>query len=475
MKNKKLISIFYVLCIGSVLLIPSLFLVIMSLTDYRPVSGLLGSSFVGFANIAEFLSQLIFMRVLKNTFTISILALFIGAAYLFTAFLAIGNSRNRMVKAALTIVFALPAIIPVNAYIIILQAILPTEIMMKSSVLLQVIAAAEYGLRYSAVFVIGAMFSKGNILREATKYTFLFVALRLIHILTMDTAFLNSFYNPLTYEHLDTFGSYLYRTGLMQSEFSGYAAGYVVQLLIQLLPAVVGVFLLMILFRDRSSLNSSSGNFLPSIIFAVLPVVLLILALATGTGDGVYFEQPRVIQAYAYGMLIAAASAVVVVGLGMLLARAVVNLGTVGVLLAAVLYFVGDNLLGYYMVGRSLGMLDTFAGVVFQNMYLIAPVGLIGAFMMKEDGSVSRAFTISVSAFGLAFAWFWGDHMSALVALRSAYKTPLSMVIYQLNNRQNTIDHSPDAIQLTATLYVLVPILVAGACIVVSRFIERRK
>ncbi len=474
MKNKKMISILSLVCIGLVLLIPFLNLAIMSFTDFSAYNGLLGSPFVGFANIAEVLSKSGVTRVMKNTVVISILSLFVGAAYIFVAFPAIGASHNRIVKTGLTIIFALPAMIPVNTYIIILQTILPREVLIQSSVLLQMIAAVEYGVRFSAVFVIGALFVRGNILREATKYSLLFVSLRLINILTVDTTFMNSFYNPLTYEHLDTYGSYLHRLGFMQSDFSVAAAGYIVRLLAGLLPAVIGLFLLVMLFREKTSLNNSSGNFGPFILFAVLPMVLLVLAVVTGTGDFFGFELPRVRQAYIYGIVIAVVSAGVVVTLGMLLAYAIVHLGMAGVLIVAALYFVSDNLLGYYISGRSIGMLNSIAGVVFQNMYLTAPIALIGAFIMKADYSVSRIFTVSGAAMGLAFAWFWGDHMSALVALHSTDKYPISVVMYQVGNSQNAAGYSSGPGQLTAILYILIPILAAGACIGISSFGDKQ-
>lgn len=136
MKNKKMISILSLVCIGLVLLIPFLNLAIMSFTDFSAYNGLLGSPFVGFANIAEVLSKSGVTRVMKNTVVISILSLFVGAAYIFVAFPAIGASHNRIVKTGLTIIFALPAMIPVNTYIIILQTILPREVLIQSSVLL---------------------------------------------------------------------------------------------------------------------------------------------------------------------------------------------------------------------------------------------------------------------------------------------------------------------------------------------------
>lgn len=126
---------------------------------------------------------------------------------------------------------------------------------------------------------------------------YLFVAMKLLNILATDMGFMNNFYNPLTYEHLDTYSTYQFRSGMMQSNFSGYAAGYVVQLLIQLLPALIGMYIIASPFRrsqekptmpfalDTGASKETtyqaydSGNrvYLPYMLFAVLPLTLLVL------------------------------------------------------------------------------------------------------------------------------------------------------------------------------------------------------
>ena len=162
MKAKKTISVLCLLFFGIILLLPCIVLLIMSVKDYTPRLGLFGSASVGLTNINMLLHQSTFVRILKNTFSISILAMIIGAVYLFIAILAMNSFQKRIIKALAALLFTLPAILPPNTYVHMLQTILPTEVLVKSSALLQMIASAENGLRFASVFVIAALFTKGN-------------------------------------------------------------------------------------------------------------------------------------------------------------------------------------------------------------------------------------------------------------------------------------------------------------------------
>ena len=64
--------------------------------------------------------------------------------------------------------------------------------------------------------------------------------------------------------------------------------------------------------------------------------------------------------------------------------------------------------------------------------------------------------------------------MSALVALHSTDKYPISVVMYQVGNSQNAAGYSSGPGQLTAILYILIPILAAGACIGISSFGDKQ-
>lgn len=467
---RKLVSAIGIFWISLFLLISSITLLVMSVKDYSPLHGLVGSPFVGLDNITEVLSDQDMGRVLKNTLVISVLSLAIGAGYLLAAFESISALKNTISKLVFTFLFALPALIPVNAYTIMLTELLPREVLTNSSILLQVITAAQTGLRFSAVFVIAALFTKDNSRNEVLKNVLLYVAVGLIRILTLDAAFLNGFSNPLTYEHLDTYGTYSYRTGLMQSQFSLYAGRYVVGLLIQLLPAIVGIVLLVMLLKNESHVVKSSRDVnnidnakrvSPIVIVVVLPVALLLLVIIAGGGGSLGFEHLLVAQSYARGIIIAAASSIVVVVLGMLLANAALELKAAGICLVAFLYFISDDLLGSYFVIRSLGMYNTFAGMVLQNLHWIAPTALIGAVILRSNYSVKKVLAVSVAALGIGFAWFWGDYMSAMVVASSSERYPISYVMQQAMSGSAEV-------QLTATLYIIVPVLVAGIGIVVG-------
>lgn len=55
-----------------------MFGLVMAFQDFKPAKGIFGSEFVGFANFISFFTSPNFFTVLRNTFVISALGLFIG-------------------------------------------------------------------------------------------------------------------------------------------------------------------------------------------------------------------------------------------------------------------------------------------------------------------------------------------------------------------------------------------------------------
>lgn len=473
MKTKKVISILCLLFFGMILLSPCIILLIMSVKDYTPRLGLFGSASVGLTNINMLWHQTAFVRILKNTFSISILAMFIGASYLFIAILAINSLQKNILKALAALIFTIPAILPTNTYVHMLLTFLPTEVLVTSSFLLQVIASVENGLRFASLFVIAVLFTKGGGVSHARKYTLLYIGMKCIHFLATDTGFMNAFSNPLTYEHLETCDSFLYRIGLMQSSFSGYAAGYVVRLLLQLLPAVIGLIILLSIYKPNTypANDSDNGAYLPCMIMAVLPIALLCLIGSSCFEGDLLLSHPRVQQGYFNGALIALASAAVITCFGLLLAAASIQLNKFGIIWIALLYFLSDSLLGPYMIGRQLGAHDTLIGVLIQNMHFILPATIIGTMILRNEHHKNLLPALTISLLGLAFAWFWGDHMAPLVTLHSTHKYPISLIMHQFLNRQGdnvAVGSSSGDIQISWLPYILIPIIITGACFIIS-------
>ena len=181
---------------------------------------------------------------------------------------------------------------------------------------------------------------------------------------------MNEFATPLTYEYLDTYDSLLYRIGIYPMQFSQYAAWYVVKIVLQLFPAVIGLFLLISLYKSelKNAISvCSNRKYFSGIILALLPIALILL---------------------------------------------------------------------------------------------------IG---MASFGGQSR-LSLPISAFGLAFAWFWGDHMAFQFIQGRDHIFPISLVMkWQLSptEYEAVFSSSGDA-PLSWLPYVLIPVLIAGACFIIG-------
>ena len=98
MKTKKIVSIFCLIFLSFLLLLPCISMLVMSFMKYSSNKDLFGSPFVGLESITRFLKQTELMRAIQNTFTISILALIFGVIYLLVAIPAIRSFHNKVIN-----------------------------------------------------------------------------------------------------------------------------------------------------------------------------------------------------------------------------------------------------------------------------------------------------------------------------------------------------------------------------------------
>ena len=480
MKTKKSVSIFCLIFLSILLLLPCISLFVMSFMKYSSNKGLFGSPFVGLASITKFLKQTELIRAIQNTFTISILALILGVIYLIVAIPTIHSFQNRVVKAVVAWIFILPAILPANTYILLLRSYFSTETLVTGSIWLQLIAAAQNSLRFASVFVITALFTKGDIKLQIRKCVLLYIGMKLIRILSTDTGFMSEFSNPLTYEYLDTYDSLLYRIGIYPMQFSQYAAGYVVKIVLQLLPALIGVFLLISLYKSESKNAAavcSKRKYYPGMALALVPIALLLLiGMASFRGQS-KLSLPIVQAVYIYGFLFAVAIAAITISFGLLLASASAQLNKWSLTLITVLYFLSDSLLGPKILCHHLEALDTFWILPIQNMHYILPTAIIGTMLIKDKHSQKLLPALPISAFGLAFAWFWGDHMAFQFIQGRDHIFPISLAMkWQLSTTKYVAVASSSSDEPLSWLpYVLIPIIIAGACFIIGSVLYNKE
>lgn len=111
-----------------ILLIPSLILlivftyipmygVIIAFKDFRPVSGILGSQWVGFYNFERFFKQAAFWRILKNTLILSLYSLAAGFPIPIILALLLNSSVNTKFKKIVQTITYIPHFISVVVFV----------------------------------------------------------------------------------------------------------------------------------------------------------------------------------------------------------------------------------------------------------------------------------------------------------------------------------------------------------------------
>ena len=465
--TKKILGTIVILLATLILLIPFWYVLILSLKEFSPMRGLFGSPWVGFKNFSAFINSPYFTKILSNTFVISILGTIIGAVYVFISSLAIGSGKNSVKKGILALIFALPAIIPINLF----AGILPREILMTPSFLLRLAVSVIDGLRVAGLLVICAFFIKDDVLKNSLKCMLLFVAIRFIFIMTPDAMVINRIYNPLTYEILDVFSTYTYRTGLINANYSMAASVHIIKTLLQFIPCVIACLILVLITKNKAekTVVLENSNFQPAVIGAVVPAIILIATIITGGSLLPADVNKMVIMGYVNEILIALVSGILVTVISLGLAIAARNSGAIGLIAIALLCLTGNCMSGKYLLIHTIGLTNTFLGVVLNNLSMISVLALILTFATYNNRGLINNVSAFTFGFGMMFSWFWGDSISPMTILRDRAVYPLSLVLREITISAGEITSG----FLTTLPYIIIPIAVAVAGIAVGVLIKK--
>ncbi|MBE7041855.1 MAG: hypothetical protein E7400_07830 [Ruminococcaceae bacterium] len=471
MKNKK--TLLAILCgigialVTLVLLIPFFYTLLLSLQDYSPLRGLFGSRLVGFNHFVSFFSGPYFLKLLKNSILISLLGTVVGAAYAYLASVAIASSKNSFLKATLTMLFVIPAIIPVTLF----RTLFPTQFLVSPSLLLTLFVSVLDGIRLAGLVTFAAFFLKGNAFKEGLRCMLLFIAIRLIGLLTNNTELIFGIYHPATYEVLDVFSTYAHRTGIMSADFSLSAAAHITKTVLQFFPAVLAcVILILINKTDDKETSLSEIRFLPAAVFAVIPLALLITILITGGSLLPAGETAMVMTGYLFEFLYAFLSALLVTVVAYLLALASRYSKIVGCIALTVLALTAGSLIGPYLMIRSFSLLNTVLGPVFLNMSMVPVLALVLSFALHRENNLKSNITAFIFGFIMTFSNFWGSCLNSTIAISEQRMQPLSLILKRVLS-YFSIEHSavmqegriPFApVPLSTVPYILIPLLVVG-------------
>lgn len=477
MKTKKIVFSLLTVLIGIILLIPFITTIRMSMIDYRPASGISFSPDVGFEHYKAFFSSPYFGNVFSNSLSISCVSLLIGAVYTFFASSAITATKNNILRFLLTFVFCIPALIP---------GVLISNMLVElweSPLLARFLLSVFDGLRLSSFVVFASGFANGKPWKEGFKFALVFVSVRLITIFTTDTNMISLIYNPSNYESLDTLNTHVYRQGLMSSSWSYSSAVDVVRTLCQLIPATIGCIILIFMFKKKNDpVQETNSGWTAASVMAIIPAVILIALLITGSSLFPAGGHEIIYRGYVNEFIITFLSAFLATGIAYgisMICREANRI--IGMIVLSIAILTTGCLVTDYLNVRDAGLLDSYLGVVMMNMSIVPVLAIVFTFISKDISGVKKHFALIISGFAFSFTWFWGETLSPSILLRDRETYPLSLVIRQI--RQSHIVQAVDSMQvdtfetapLSSLLYILIPLLIASAGILVGQLLLKSK
>lgn len=246
--------------------------------DYSPVLGFLGSPWVGFDHFIEFFNSYYFWRLLTNTILLSLYSLLFAFPAGIILALLLNEVKGRIFKRTVQTITYMPHFVSlvvivgilfdftardgvVNSLLVSLFGIEPIAFMREAEWFRTLFIGSDIwqNVGWSSIIFLAAMSNIDPALYEAAKMDGAGRFKQMIHItlpgimptivillilligkfMTVGDEKILLMYNPTTYETADVIGTYVYRKGILESNFSYSAA-------VGLFKAVIAFTLLII-------------------------------------------------------------------------------------------------------------------------------------------------------------------------------------------------------------------------------------
>ncbi len=426
-----------------VFVLPLLTAFLLSFQSYSPLSGLFSSYWVGFENFTRIFDSFVFSSLLFNSVRLSvvgnILPIILGVLI---AKLICANCEN--IRPLWMAGLLLPAFVPSSVYAMPVIKFFSEELLLGGMTgfdLTFFIVSGIPKMFFAAFFAVAAsslarktsMGAAGGLLIAGA--TLLFFAIT--NLLSPDPQALSLLQNPLNMEYSDTFGSYQVRSGLMMGEFSLGAAVWMVKTFLQLVAFSVGIIVLNTFFRsDKSkdthveeySVTTGKSNsattiffFSIAVIIALLPPILSLVYDDT-TDVGAVTTLGGMTPSIGNSLIIVTATTALFLLFTGLCVFAAVNLSiTQAAMACGVMALLGGNIMGQYLLSRSLGMINTLFIVPIAEfikpeiILCISVLAIIASKQHQSNGGLLRAMKPYLVLYtGMFAAIMWGSFLSEM-------------------------------------------------------------
>ncbi len=406
-----------------VLLIPVFYTMILSIKNYTPFKGLVGSEFVGVKNFGVLFGSPYFPNVFSNTLIISIIGMLAGAVYVFFASLTTGSIEDPRMKTVSAVVFAMPALIPV----VFARFFIPKDMLIGEIPGYQMITGVLGGLRLAGIVSVVSLFTKGDSFKQSIKTALLFVVLKAVSLFTPDVTVSLTSYNPMIYEVADTLATYTYRTGLIESNFSFSAAVSMVRMFMQVILAVPMILVAKYVMSQDEAVVPKQPHYSMLSVTMIVPLGIFLLAMVLC--GSLFPENVSLAPFYINSLLVCIPSAILVAFVSYALAVLGRNSGIYGVICTVVLCALSGNFISEYMMIRQIGLLNTHFGIALNNLRLVPMITVLIMFATKAESNYKKDIGVIIVMAFAVFAWLWGDIFSDSILLQDRAKYTASLCV----------------------------------------------
>ncbi|WP_084822346.1 sugar ABC transporter permease [Bacillus sp. SA1-12] len=231
--------------------------------DYSPALGFLGSPWTGFENFLEFFNSIYFWRLLRNTILLSLYSLIFAFPAGIILALLLNEVRSSVFKRSIQTITYMPHFVSlvvivgilfdftardgvINDILVFLFGIEPVAYMREASWFRTLFISSDIwqNVGWSSIIFLAAMSNIDPTLYEAAKMdganrwkqilhitipgimptVIILLILAIGKFMTVGDEKILLMYNPTTYETADSIGTYVYRKGILESNFSFSAA-----------------------------------------------------------------------------------------------------------------------------------------------------------------------------------------------------------------------------------------------------------
>lgn len=467
--------------------IPALVSLLLSFQEYSPARGVFGSPFVGLENYVHVFDPSLFMILVRNSLVQTLLGAFLPLIPALLAGWGASQIRSRSLCFGLAGILLLPAFLPDITYVVFLVRLLPVEWKMQPALfpLLYMVSAGAKTFGLAAFFAaIGGRLAleKGRgSFSGALAGTGLMALAGLMGLFSPDAGLVSQLYNPMVYEAADNFGTYMFRAGMQQMNFSSGAAVWVTGVVLQIIPAVIACILGAVLYkkhlaRSEAVAASSGGAGAIGGVFAILAAVMALVVCGFSLG----FQQAQEYSGAFFNSLLTAiiATVVGVVFLAVFGYGMTTGFGGAAFLLTAVMILLGQNVIGNYLIVRALQMPNTRFPLVLGQLLqpvLLLGIGFLCAAECGRFPAVGRFFRAALPYLvvfgGLIFAGTWGDAYGETIYLSDSNHWGVSVLA-----RQSILSGEGGAAgNLYTLLTALVPLAVGILCAALLAVLQGKK